>query len=120
MKLLKSIILGVAGATMLSMTSCNDWLDVNDNPDTPSQDKVKVTTMLPWIQYHVAYAYAAQGYRSQFICQALTATSRVSRDGCSAQWEATASMCTTPYQQFFVGVGPNIEQMYKMDMERDA
>ena len=49
MKLLKSIILGVAGATMLSMTSCNDWLDVNDNPDTPSQDKVKVTTMLPWI-----------------------------------------------------------------------
>ena len=47
MKLLKSIILGVAGATMLSMTSCNDWLDVNDNPDTPSQDKVKVTTMLP-------------------------------------------------------------------------
>ena len=120
MKLLKSIILGVAGATMLSMTSCNDWLDVNDNPDTPSQAKVKVTTMLPWIQYHVAYAYAAQGYRSQFICQALTATSRVSRDGCSAQWEATASMCTTPYQQFFVGAGPNIEQMYKMAMESGA
>ena len=36
MKLLKSIILGVAGATMLSMTSCNDWLDVNDNPDNPA------------------------------------------------------------------------------------
>ena len=36
MKLLKSIIL--CGAAALSLTSCNDWLDVNTNPDTPSAE----------------------------------------------------------------------------------
>ena len=33
MKLFKSIILCGLGAAMLSLTSCNDWLDVNVDPE---------------------------------------------------------------------------------------
>jgi hypothetical protein len=118
MKLFKSIILGLAG--LMTFTSCNDWLDINDNPNTPAQAVVPVNTLLPWIQFHLGYATGAHGYRSQFICQAFTATSRTHRDGCSAQWEATTSMCTTPYQQFFVGAGPNIVDMYDKAMAIEA
>ena len=118
MKILKSLILGIAGIAML--TSCNDWLDINDNPNTPAQSAVPVNTLLPWVQYHVGYATGAHGYRSQFICQIFTATSRTHRDGCSAMWEATTSMCTTPYQQFFVGAGPNIADMYSKAMAQEA
>lgn len=118
MKLFKSIIFGVAG--LMTMASCNDWLDVNDNPNAPALQKVSYSTQLPWIQYHLAYATGAHGYRSQFICQLFTATSRTHRDGCSAMWEATTSLSTTPYQQFFVGAGPNLIDMYDKAMAANA
>ena len=34
MKIFSKILLGTAVA--LALTSCNDWLDVNTNPNTPS------------------------------------------------------------------------------------
>ena len=69
MKLFKSIILSVAG--LMTFASCTDWLDVNEDPNTPAQAAVSVKTLLPWIQYHLAYATGAHGYRSQFICRRL-------------------------------------------------
>ncbi len=118
MKFWKSIICALA--VSLSLSSCSDWLDVNTDPNTPSAAAAKVENLLPFCQHHLLYAYAAQGYRSQFICQAFTATSRTTRDGCSAQWEATTSMSTTPYQNFFVCVGPNVNDMYTKAMEQQA
>lgn len=118
MKFWKSIICALA--VSLSLSSCNDWLDVNTDPNTPSAAAAKIENLLPFCQHHLLYAYAAQGYRSQFICQAFTATSRTTRDGCSAQWEATTSMCTTPYQNFFVCVGPNVNDMYTKAMAQQA
>ena len=104
----------------MTFASCTDWLDVNEDPNTPAQAAVSVKTLLPWIQYHLAYATGAHGYRSQFICQAFTATSRTHRDGCSAQWEATSSLSTTSYQQFFVGAGPNLVDMYDKAIASEA
>jgi hypothetical protein len=118
MKTIKSIILG--SVACLALSSCNDYLDINVSPSSPTQEAATVNLELPWAQYHLAYAYAAAGYRAQFICQAFTATSRTSRDGCSSQWEATASMSTTAYQQFFVGSGPNLQDIYKKGMEIGA
>lgn len=116
-KIKKLLVCAFAG---LMLTSCSDWLDVNENPNTPAQQAVSVSTLLPWVQYHLGYASGAHGFRSQFICGIFTQTSRVTRDGCSAMWEATNSMTTTPYQQFFVGAGPNIEDMYKKAVANEA
>lgn len=110
MKLYKFLISGVIG--VMSLTSCNDWLYVNEDPNTPAQDAVSVTTLLPWVEFHLGYATGAQGYRSQFICNAFTSTNRTNNEGCYAQWQPTTGICTTPYQQFFVGCGPNIVDMY--------
>lgn len=118
MKYIKSIVLSLIAA--MSLTSCSDWLDINDDPNTPADAAAKVENLLPWCQHYLVYGSACQGYRAQFICQALTATSRTSRDGCSAQWEATSSMCTTPYQFFFVGTGPNLKPMYDKAMAEGA
>ena len=86
----------------MAFTSCNDWLDVNEDPNTPSSEHAQIQQLLPWCQHYVNYAYGVWGYRSTFACQALTATTRTTRDGCSAQWEPTTSLNTTPYQVFFV------------------
>ena len=118
MKLLKSIICCLA--VSMAFTSCNDWLDVNDDPNTPPAEYAKIEQLLPWCQHYVNYAYGTWGFRSQFACQAFTATSRVTRDGCSAQWEPTTSLNTTPYQVFFVGAGPNLDDMYDKAMNQGA
>ena len=118
MKLLKSIICCLA--VSLAFSSCNDWLDINEDPNTPSSDYAQIQQLLPWCQHYVNYAYGVWGYRSTFACQALTATSRTTRDGCSAQWEPTTSLNTTPYQVFFVGAGPNLDDMYNKAMAQGA
>ncbi len=118
MKNIKKIAVGALAC--LALASCNDYLDINDSPNSASQAEATVDQELPWAQFHLAYAYAVAGYRSQFICQAFTATSRVSRDGCSSQWEATESMSTTAYQQFFVGAGPNLIDIYEKAMKIGA
>lgn len=109
MKLYKSII--AASTVLLTMGSCNDWLDVNTDPNTPAQPAVEVSTLLPWIEYHLGYATGSQGYRSQYICGAFTSTNRTNNEGCYAQWQPTTALSTTSYQQFFVGCGPNIADM---------
>ncbi len=117
----KNIFIGVLALSIsASMVSCNDYLNINDDPNTPALETVSVSKLLPWVQYHLGYATGAHGFRSQFICGAFTSTSRVIRDGCSAQWEATASLSTTPYQQFFVGAGPSVVQMYEKAKETGA
>lgn len=118
MKLFKSIILGVAGA--LCMTSCDKYLDINNNPNTPSQSTVEISTELPWVQYHLAYAYQAAGYRCQFVCQSMTYTTRTDRNGKLAEWCGSDGVSTTMYQQFFVGSGPSLIDMYNKAMDQEA
>ncbi|MBR1803523.1 MAG: SusD/RagB family nutrient-binding outer membrane lipoprotein [Muribaculaceae bacterium] len=120
MKLFKSFIMGLAAVSTLTLVSCNDWLDVNDDPDNPALTTVSVATELPWIQYHLGYAMGAHAFRSQAICLAMTDASRVRRDGCSSQWEPTSSLSTTCYQQFFVGSGPAIRDGYAKAVESGA
>ena len=52
MKLRKSIILCGLAAAAMSLTSCNDWLDVNVNPDSPAAHDVDYGARLAHIQFY--------------------------------------------------------------------
>ena len=99
------------GVTMLSLASCNDWLDVNTDPNTPNAETAPYQNRLAWCEFYLNSAYQFAGSRSIFTCGPLTATSRTSRDGCSAQWEPTNSLTTTAYQWFFVGCASNLNDL---------
>lgn len=47
MKLYKKIILGVAAC--VSLSACDDWLDVNTNPNTPISTDAEFHQRLPWM-----------------------------------------------------------------------
>ena len=66
MKLLKSIIL--CGAAALSLTSCNDWLDVNTNPDTPSAESTLYQQRLAHIEFYTNSATQFAAWRNAFAC----------------------------------------------------
>lgn len=103
------LILGM----VFCLLACNDYLDINVDPNTPSSTSASIKSRLPWIQHHYLYAQQCAAFRSTFITQQLTTTSRVTRDGYSAQWQGIASISTTPYQWFFVVASANFNDLYK-------
>ena len=55
MKKIYSFILTALLAVIL--VSCNKWMDINVDPDTPSNATATCATRLPWIQHSYGYAY---------------------------------------------------------------
>lgn len=111
MKLLKSLILGVA--CVAALTSCEDWLDVNQNPNSATDNDVAYFQRLPHIAFYVNHAYNFCGMRTNMGCGDWTMNSRSSTYGAYSQWEMTESPVTTAYQWFFVGAASNFPKMFE-------
>ena len=94
MKLLKSIIL--CGAAALSLTSCNDWLDVNDNPNTPSDAAAAYYQNLPHCQFYTNSAYMFAAFRTGMAMGDYTMNSQTSSYAGASSWLPSISWATTP------------------------
>ena len=105
---------------ILGATSCEKWLDVNTNPDSPSNFSVPVETRLPWIQYYYMYAYGSAAARTNASLQMITTTSRTSTIGRLALQNPNQSVSTTPYQNWFVGAAVNIPEIIEKSKETGA
>ena len=110
MKLLKSIIL--CGAAALSLTSCNDWLDVNTNPDTPSAESTLYQQRLAHIEFYTNSATQFAAWRNAFACGEWTRYYGGGTYQNMSYWYPTTSIVTTPYQWWFVGAMANVDDMY--------
>ena len=66
MKLLKYIAL--SSVLALSLTSCDDWLDINVNPNQPSNESIQVENRLPWIQKQYTYSAGCANTRTFATC----------------------------------------------------
>lgn len=118
MKLLKSLILGVA--CVGALTSCNDWLDVNENPNSATDNDVAYFQRLPHIEFYVTHAYNFCGMRTNMGCGDWTMNSRTSTYGAYSQWQMSTSPITTAYQWFFVGAASNFNKMFEKAKEAGA
>ncbi|MCH5244994.1 MAG: SusD/RagB family nutrient-binding outer membrane lipoprotein [Muribaculaceae bacterium] len=124
MKLNKSLILGVAGVMMLS--SCNDWLDVNTNPNTPTDMSADYYQRLAHIEFYTSHMICISGRPTSFLGGDLTSNRRttttggVANDGYYAQWNMTEWNGTTSYQWWFVGAAANLGQMIKFAEDAEA
>ncbi len=111
MKLFKSLILGAA--CVASLTSCNDWLDINDNPNSPTDDNVAYYQRLPHMQFYTNSAYQFSAMRTNMGCGDWTMNSRTSTYGAYSQWQMGTGPITTAYQWFFVGAASNFNKMFE-------
>lgn len=64
MKLYKSLLIGLVAVVGLS--SCNDWLDVNKNPNTPNVDETKYEQALPTCQFYMNHIYGIVASNSSY------------------------------------------------------
>ena len=110
MKKLKYLTLGCLLA--LGMTSCEDWLDVNVDEDSPNSSSAAVENRLPWIQRWNNYAFGILNFRTS--CSAGVFYSKSSNyTKAAVTWDMASGISTTFYQCWFTGVGNNLNDLYK-------
>lgn len=109
MKKILHIILSLV--LLLGLASCNKWLDVNVDPDNPSDISATADIRLPWIQHYYMYAWGVANMRASTIGGIITQTSAVSANGLLAAWNPLQSSCTTIYQNWFLGAAVNLKPL---------
>lgn len=118
MKAFKSLILGAILA--IAFTSCDDWLDVNTDPNSPSAESVEYQTLLPWIQFYMSHDYTNTGSNCCMYAGNYIRTGNARERG-AATWDLSSSTrANNCYQWFFVGVGPNLGNLYDKAMADGA
>lgn len=107
----KIIYISLSLILAISLSSCNDWLDVNVDPDNANSESVLVSNRLPWIQRYYQYSAGVTNYRTS--CQAgVFYSSSSTPNALSVTWACPAAATTTPYQTWFVGAASNLNDMY--------
>ncbi|MBR6283740.1 MAG: SusD/RagB family nutrient-binding outer membrane lipoprotein [Muribaculaceae bacterium] len=118
MKFYKSLILCGMGLAALSLTSCNDYLDINTDPNTPSAESTPYEMRLAHIEFYTNSAQQFAAWRNSMACGDWT---RAASNGGTyynmSIWYPTASITTSPYQWWFVGAYANIPDMYKKALD---
>lgn len=110
MKKLKYIALGFA--LVLATSSCEDYLNVNNDPDNPISETISPQLRLPWIQNYYDYAWGTACMRTATIAGVLTqTTSSTAANSLLSSWNPAQSTCTTIYQNFYLGAGVNIDPL---------
>ena len=120
MKLFKSIILCGMAVAALSLTSCNDWLDVNDDPNTPSSAAASYANRMTFMQHYSIAAYMIPSSNTAYYCGQL-ATITGGQQTAAMNWNLGGSNRANNAQQWFlVPVGGNLPDLYNSAMEDGA
>jgi len=96
---------------LLGSSSCDKWLDVNVDPDSPNDASATPEIRLPWIQHYYLYAWGVANVRSSFINGTLGYVSSTSSNSRLCAWNPSQSSCTTIYQNWFLGAAVNINPL---------
>lgn len=111
MKLRKSIILCGLAAAALSLTSCNDWLDVNVNPDSPAAHDVDYGARLAHIQFYTNSGLQFSAWRTTMAMGDWTRNYSGGNYWNVSYWYPVDGQTTTTYQWWFVGAYANVLDM---------
>ena len=107
----KILSIAICLVMLLGLSSCAQWLDVNTDPDSPSNKSATVENRLPWIQYYYMYGWGTANTRTSAIVQMVTTASRTAAIGLQANWNPAQGIATTVYQNFFLGAACNVPDL---------
>ena len=109
MKIFKYLALG--GLLAMSTTSCQDWLDVNTDPDNPNNETATLANRLPWIEKFYLYTAGVTNMRTSCTANVYYSFSG-NPNSLGVTWACAAGATTTPYQTFFTTTGANLVDLY--------
>ena len=95
----------------VTLFSCDDFLDINNNPNNPSSVDVTIDARLPWFQHYFLSSYVCTGMRVACIMQHRSFVNRTGNEGLAQGWRGGTGFSTTSYQGFFVGGACNYNDL---------
>lgn len=117
MKIYKSILIGLAAT--FSLTACDNYLDVNENPNTPSSSEAQYQYRLPWCLHYLQASYEIGASVDSYFTGLLTSPS--GREGGASRWNLGASSRNATITQWFlVPCGSNLKELYDKSMAAGA
>ncbi|WP_300700678.1 SusD/RagB family nutrient-binding outer membrane lipoprotein [Bacteroides sp.] len=109
MKRFKYICLSALFA--LGISSCTDYLDINNNPDNPNSTIPSAALRLRAIQANFVDAYESSGTRGCWITGNIVKTSGTAYNDYIVKWRPATASCTWPYQSWFIYTASNIPDL---------
>ncbi|WP_294585810.1 SusD/RagB family nutrient-binding outer membrane lipoprotein [uncultured Bacteroides sp.] len=109
MKIFKYICLSALFA--LGISSCSDYLDINNNPDNPNSTIPSASLRLRAIQANFVDAYESSGTRGCWITGNIAKTGGTTYNDQIIQWRPNVNSCTWPYQSWFIYTASNIPDL---------
>ncbi|MBE8713078.1 SusD/RagB family nutrient-binding outer membrane lipoprotein [Sphingobacterium sp. KB22] len=115
---MKKLFSIVVIASALTMSSCDKWLDVNDNPNNPNTKVPTVDLRLPSIIARFAEGYESGGTRAALISQQIAGTT--ANNWNLARWNITTAAVNWPYQPWYIYTANNIPDLIEKGEETGA
>ncbi|WP_028296366.1 SusD/RagB family nutrient-binding outer membrane lipoprotein [Olivibacter sitiensis] len=110
----------ISALLLLSLTSCEKWLDINDNPSKASDVVPTPDLRLRSIQMQFVDAYESSGTRASWITQNITKIGANATNDLIARWNFPLASATWPYQAWFVYTASNLEPMIEKATAEEA
>lgn len=117
---MKRIFSILAIATCVVMSSCEKWLDVNDNPNAADATVPTPDLRLPAILAQFMDGYESAGTRTSLIIGQLAATGSSGNNYNLNRWYSTAASVAWPYQAWYVNSATNIGFMIDKAKETES
>jgi len=108
MKFNKFLLIGAA-ASLMSLTACSDWLDVNVDPNNPSDQIADYSQRLAHIEFYTNHAYFIGSQAATCICGDLLQGTNTNYRNFN-EWAMNEGRSTTCYQWWYVGAACNLRQ----------
>lgn len=106
-------------ALSLAVSSCSDFLDVNDDPDHPTSSTILVENRVPWIQRMYMYSAGLANYRTSTIAGVIYTTNGTVGPNATT-WNFAAGLTTSAYQTWYVESAANLDDLYNKAKAEDA
>ncbi len=94
--------------TTIAFSSCNKWLDVNNNPNIPNSTVPTPDQRLPPLLAQFIDGYESAGTRAAFVSQQLGVTYAVNNNWNLTRWYSNTSSANWPWQSWYVNAASNI------------
>ncbi len=108
------------GLVGLTLSSCDSWLNVNEDPENPTSDTAPYQSRLAHIEFYTNSANQFAAWRSSMSMGDWTRYYDGGTYWNMSLWYPTSSIVTTSYQWWFCGAACNVDDMYQKAMNAEA
>lgn len=117
---MKKIIYICLGLLLIGMSACNDYLDINDNPDNPNNTVPTPDLRLRGIMQNFVDSYESSGTRGCWFTGNIGKSYGTAYNDYLIKWDPQSASTTWPYQAWFIYTAANLKPLIEKATAEEA